>query len=452
MPRNATYKSIPIIKKLEILEEAKQVKNDREVARKYGIAPVTIRDWRKQQGKLEKEIIEKRGALKRGKKSVSSHAYPEMEIVLSAWIREVRELGYRVDQKSIKAIAYHFLEELMIPHALFKASNGWINGFIKRNQLSNRSVSTLNQHDPADVGIKVTRFLLYTRKILEENQDYKVWACDETPVFYDLISKKTYDQVGKKEIKIKTSGGDKKLFTVVPLAASDGSKNPLQFNGKGKAKGDEELLQRTNANVLFSDNGWMQTPTTINFLKKNFSPDEKNILIWDSYKCHYQGEDIKDTIKQLKIKNVIIPGGCTRAIQTCDVVWNSPLKMHLRESWAKWMREGDKTFTKGGKMRTMTKAQLVDNVVEAWEKITPEMIKKSFEICGQVLNFDPERLLCMREGKTCNGSLPQLKELLRYPSSQLNLDKLEPLAGDVEQVDMDIEAEEDLVNSSIFKK
>ena len=69
-----------------ILEEAKQVKNDREVARKYGIAPVTIRDWRKQQGKLEKEIIEKRGALKRGKKSVSSHAYPEMEIVLSACI------------------------------------------------------------------------------------------------------------------------------------------------------------------------------------------------------------------------------------------------------------------------------------------------------------------------------------------------------------------------------
>ena len=79
-------------------------------------------------------------------------------------------------------------------------------------------------------------------------------------------------------------------------------------------------MQRTDANVLFSDNGWMQTPTTINFLKKNFSPDEKNILIWDSYKCHYQGEDIKDTIKQLKIKNVIIPGGCTRAIQTCDVV------------------------------------------------------------------------------------------------------------------------------------
>ena len=136
MPRNSTYKCIPIIKKVEILEEAKQVKNDREVARKYGIAPVTIRDWRKQQGKLEKEIIEKRGALKRGKKSVSSHAYPEMEIVLSAWIREVRQLGYGVDQKSIKAMAYHFLEELITPHALFKASNGWINGFIKQNQLS----------------------------------------------------------------------------------------------------------------------------------------------------------------------------------------------------------------------------------------------------------------------------------------------------------------------------
>ena len=91
MPRSATYKSITIAKKLEILEEAKQAKNDWEVARKYGIAPVTIRDWRKQQKKLQKENVDKRGSKKWTCKSASVYAYPEMEIVLGAWIREMRD-------------------------------------------------------------------------------------------------------------------------------------------------------------------------------------------------------------------------------------------------------------------------------------------------------------------------------------------------------------------------
>ena len=96
-------------------------------------------------------------------------------------------------------------------------------------------------------------------------------------------------------------------------------------------------------------------------------------------------------------------------------------------------------------MRTMTKGQLVDNIVAAWEKITPEMIKKSFEICGQVLDFNPDRLLCMREGKSCYNSLPKLKELLNYLSIQLDFDTLEPLpSGYVEEVNVEMELDEEL--------
>ena len=99
----------------------------------------------------------------------------------------MRDLGHSVDQKSMKTMVYQFLEELKIPHENFRASNGWIRGFLKRHNLSNRSVSTLNQHDPVDINSKVVRFLLYVRKVLEENKEAKVWSCDETPVFYNLI-------------------------------------------------------------------------------------------------------------------------------------------------------------------------------------------------------------------------------------------------------------------------
>ena len=62
-----------------------------------------------------------------------------------------------------------------------------------------------------------------------------------------------------------------------------------------------------------------------------------------------------------------------------------------------------------------------------WEKITPEQIRKSFEISGQVPDFDPENVLCMKEGNSCHSILPKLKELLKYPSYQLDLQMLEPL-------------------------
>ena len=122
--------------------------------------------------------------------------------------------------------------------------------------------------------------------------------------------------------------------------------------------------------------------------------------------------------------DVIVPGGCTWAVQTCDVMWNAPLQAYLKGSWNVWMQEGLKSYTKSSKMRSMSKKQIYDSIVSSWENISPDMIKKSFEICGQVLGFDPDRLLCMREGKSCYGSLPKLKELLELPSERIDLEAL----------------------------
>ena len=170
------------------------------------------------------------------------------------------------------------------------------------------------------------------RKIMEENSECNIWATDETPVFYDLIRNKTVDMKGKKEVKVKSSGGDKKMVTCLPVASIDGTKKPITiiFKGKGKAKEDKDVLARTDCHVLFSDNGWLQDETAQQFLRKNFTSEEKEIMVWDSYKCHYQGTT-PNTLKELNMLNVIIPGGCSRAIQTCDVVWNSPLKQHMRD-------------------------------------------------------------------------------------------------------------------------
>ena len=38
----------------------------------------------------------------------------------------------------------------------------------------------------------------------------RVWGCDETPVFFDTPHNQTMEKVGAKEVRIKSTGGDKK--------------------------------------------------------------------------------------------------------------------------------------------------------------------------------------------------------------------------------------------------
>ena len=78
-------------------------------------------------------------------------------------------------------------------------------------------------------------------------------------------------------------------------------------------------------------------------------------------------------------------------------------------------------------MRSMSKTQLVDNIVHAWDKISSDTIIKSFKVCGQVLNFNPDDILCMKKDRPCADSRQKLKDLLAYPTYQLDLHKIEVL-------------------------
>ena len=259
------------------------------------------------------------------------------------------------------------------------------------------------------------------RGVLERHSGAKVWACDETPVFYDLVNKSTYDKKGKKEIKIRTTGADKKMVTVIPVASSDGDKKPITiiFKGKGKAKEDKNLVNRDDCTVLFSDNGWLNTPTSVQFLHSNFTREDNSeqILVWDSYRCQYIIEERRCS---LNLVNVIIPRGCTKVIQTCDVFWNSPLKAHLRTLWDGWIQNEEKSFTKNGNIRSISKTQLVDNIVKAWDMISKDVIIKSFRICDQVKDVRPDKILCMKQGKPCEDGLGEVTRVtsLLYTSGR----------------------------------
>ena len=82
------------------------------------------------------------------------------------------------------------------------------------------------------------------------------------------------------------------------------------------------------------------------------------------------------------------------------------------------MREGEKSYTKSGRVRSPSKTELVNMILKSWNQITEEQIKYSFLVCGQGENLVPDNIHCMKEGNDCYAGLSKLNELLALPPNE----------------------------------
>ena len=82
----------------------------------------------------------------------------------------------------------------------FKASRGWLEKFMCRNNLSLRRKTSIAQKDPEKLIAKLVSYLIQIRRIQKANnyQDAQIIAMDETPVWSDMVSQTTVDACGKK--------------------------------------------------------------------------------------------------------------------------------------------------------------------------------------------------------------------------------------------------------------
>ena len=129
------------------------------------------------------------------------------------------------------------------------------------------------------------------------------------------------------------------------------------------------------------------------------------------------------------------------------VTWERRLahstRSYIGTAVARAVEDNITCFTKNGNMRSISKTQLVDNIVQAWDMISKDVIIKSFRICGQVKDVRPDEILCMKQGKPCEEGLGKLQELLAFPTHQVDLDRLEILPEGIvnEVVDLDYNEE-----------
>ena len=213
---------------------------------------------------------------------------------------------------------------------------------------------------------------------------------DQIPCFMDLSTGKTYHRKGEKNIELKSTTGTKMRFTIMATVMSEeGAKLPPYLIFKSNLKSELPNNYKDHLIVRNNSNGWIKEDLLKDWLDRivlNLKLPENYVLalVIDQCKVH-----LKDTIQKYLKKNNLaffyIPSGCTGLLQPLDVCINKPLKDKLRLHFSKWFQEfdsTDKNITKSGYLKPPPFEEICNWLLDDWNNIDNELVKKSFEYRG----------------------------------------------------------------------
>ena len=85
------------------------------------------------------------------------------------------------------------------------------------------------------------------------------------------------------------------------------------------------------------------------------------------------------------------------------------MKHYIRESYQEWLDSDQVTYTPSGHPRHPSRKEMCEFLLAAWAKLSKEMIKKSFVVCGLSVDAQPEDVNCMKAGNPCHAALAEAK-------------------------------------------
>ncbi|CAG8709537.1 2440_t:CDS:2 [Dentiscutata erythropus] len=166
-------------------------------------------------------------------------------------------------------------------------------------------------------------------------------------------------------------------------------------------------------------------------------PRDSTIDFKDTHKV-YNRDDVTRALKAEGLDMLEIPRGTTSVLQPLDISVNKPFKNRMRNKWEEWMDKGEKKYTKKGNLKKASYKLVYELVSETWREISSNLLIKSFEASGLVLNPDGS------EDDMISGRLKAIVEncLNELPiedtqAEESNHDDSEPNDGELDDDEMD---------------
>lgn len=205
--------------KLEICQmlEAKE-RSQVQIAREFNLSKTTVNTIWKNREK-HKTYFSKNA------KKLRTATYEDIENALMIWLRQARSNNLPIGGPILKEKAIALAKEL--GHHDFKCSDGWLDRFKKRREVTFRTVSGEANAAPQQIVDDWKRKL---PEMLKKYHPKDIFNADETGLFFQLLPDHTYTFKGDQ-----CHGGkrSKQRLTVLLAANMDGSeKLPLLVIGK----------------------------------------------------------------------------------------------------------------------------------------------------------------------------------------------------------------------------
>ena len=261
-----------------------------------------------------------------------SYRSEQLEERLKNRILENRERRIHVSRRRVQLWAIEMTTE---DEGDFKASNGWLDKFLKRNGFSLRKRTTVCQRTPDEYIPKLVSFVYHLGEVRNNGKfpDEYVYVMDELSLWLEPLSETTINVKGDKNVPILSSGSEKMRITVA-LTAKANEKKLKPFVIIPRKRPVKELEENRDILFAYSSKSWMDDSLTEKYLKSVIGAFSfgRHLIIWDTFSCH-KSERTKKVLKEMRMDSVIVPSGCTGLIQAPDVSWNRSFKANLQKRY-----------------------------------------------------------------------------------------------------------------------
>ena len=289
----------------------------------------------------------------------------EQETVLRAWIMELRrgEARLPVSERMVQCEARRRWG--------IRASNKWMNGWMKRQKLCMRLRTTHKEINSERMAEVKWHYQNKMAQLFNTVSHSRIFNTDETAVFFDAPHNRTIDEVGARSVEIgHTEHYADRISVVLCISCAGQMLPPLVvhtceetrvFKKTGtftlktfSTPRGGEAVPSVDLWLTHRHKGWLDGEMMCVWLKHIYGQGvstfglkpSDTILFMDGCSAHHT-QECEDTAREIGIRVECLPPNCTPILQPCDQHVNALFKRYYQDEWFEWYKScGSKQKTK----------------------------------------------------------------------------------------------------------
>jgi hypothetical protein len=370
----ANRKDLSLPRKIELIEYASGSKAScRDVAKKFKVSIGSVSNILKK----KEHYINMWGenANKERVKEKRASKFEEVNSAVWEWFVHVRGMGLPITGPLIQGKAKEIAVGMEADG--FKASNGWLEAFQKRHNVSLRAISG-ESHDVDSATVE--QWLERLPGLLKDFDAKNVFNCDETGLCFKALPDKTL-AVKKDDCK----GGrlSKERLTVLLCASALGEKLKPLVIGKYKRPRafGRQNIEKFPVTWKANRSAWMTAELFGNWLRAlNVSMIQQNrhiALLLDNAPCHCFLGQLSN------VRLVFLPPNTTSKTQPLDHGIIRSFKLHYRRHFmGQLLLQIDRYGGLNPTVKMVNVLHAIGWISDAWDEVGTACIQNCFDGCG----------------------------------------------------------------------